>query len=87
MRGKEATHIEPLCAQWPILKTGSKVWAPFGERGWRAATITGIGKKRGYLTVVLLSFGTSGGRVVRLNSTGGSPNYRARTSQYQRLAH
>jgi hypothetical protein len=43
-----------------MLSIGSTVWAPFGQHGWRPATISGLGKNRGDLTVVHLSFGTGG---------------------------
>jgi hypothetical protein len=45
-------------AQWRMLTEGALVWAPVGEHGWRAATITELGKNRGERTVVHLSFET-----------------------------
>lgn len=46
--------------QWRMITEGGLVWAPFGEHGWRAATVTGLGKNRGDRTVVHLSFETGG---------------------------
>jgi hypothetical protein len=43
-----------------MLTEGSLVWAPFGDHGWRAAMVTGLGKNRGERTVVHLSFETGG---------------------------
>jgi hypothetical protein len=43
-----------------MLNLGSTVWAPFGDHGWRGATIIGLGKNRGNNTVVHLSFETIG---------------------------
>lgn len=52
--------IEPRPVQWRMLITGSTVWAPFGDHGWRAATVVGLGKNRGERTVVRLAFKTGG---------------------------
>jgi hypothetical protein len=54
------TNIEPRRASWRMLITGSTVWAPFGESGWRPGIITGLGKNRGDRTIVHLSFETGG---------------------------
>ena len=54
------TTIDPRPAPWRMLSCGSTVWAPFGDRGWRAATVTGLGKNRAERTVVHLSFETEG---------------------------
>ena len=53
-------NIEPRRAPWRMIDLGSTVWAPFGDHGWRAATVTGLGKNRGDRTVVHLSFETGG---------------------------
>jgi hypothetical protein len=50
----------PQPVAWRMLIEGSTVWAPFGEHGWRAATVTGLGKNRADRTVVHLSFETGG---------------------------
>jgi hypothetical protein len=54
------TTIEARPVAWRMLIEGSTVWAPFGEHGWHAATVIGLGKKRGNRTVVHLSFETGG---------------------------
>jgi hypothetical protein len=43
-----------------MLIDGSTVWASFGEHGWRAGTVLGLGKNRGDRTVVHLAFETGG---------------------------
>jgi hypothetical protein len=55
-----STSVEPRLASWRLLAVGSTVWAPFVEHGWRAGTITGLGKNRGSNTVVHLHFETGG---------------------------
>jgi hypothetical protein len=50
------TNIEPRRASWRMLITGSTVWAPFGESGWRPGIITGLGKNRGDRTIVHSEF-------------------------------
>ena len=55
-----ARTILPHRAPWREISVASTVWAPFGEGGWRPATVTGLGKNRGNQTVVHLSFGTGG---------------------------
>ncbi len=63
----EPTNIEARRAPWRMLSLGSTVWAPFGEHGWRPATVMGLGKNRGDRTVVHLVFETGGkGRRVEL---------------------
>jgi hypothetical protein len=52
--------IEPRPVQWRMLIIGSTVWAPFGDHGWRAATVVGLGKNRGERTVVRLTLETGG---------------------------
>jgi hypothetical protein len=54
------TTIEPRRVQWRMLIEGSQVWAPFGDHGWRAGTVLGLGKNRGDNTVVRLAFETGG---------------------------
>jgi len=54
------TTLASRRVQWRMLTDGALVWAPFGEHGWRAATVTGLGKNRGDRTVVHLSFETGG---------------------------
>jgi hypothetical protein len=56
----EATIIEPRRVLSRELRVGLPVWAPFGERGWRRATVTGLEANRGDLTIVHLSFGAGG---------------------------
>jgi hypothetical protein len=46
--------------QWRLLIEGSHVWAPFGDLGWRAATVLNLGKNRAENTVVHLAFETGG---------------------------
>jgi hypothetical protein len=43
-----------------MLSVGSTVWAPFGDHGWRAGVLIGLGKNRGDNTVVHLAFETGG---------------------------
>jgi hypothetical protein len=43
-----------------MLTEGAQVWAPFGDHGWRAGTVLGLGKNRGDRTVVRLAFETGG---------------------------
>ena len=43
-----------------VLTEGAQVWAPFGDHGWRAGTVLGLGKNRGDRTVVRLAFETGG---------------------------
>jgi hypothetical protein len=49
-----------------MLAIGSTIWAPFGNHGWRAATVIQLGKNRKQATVVHLSFenGSKGKRYV-----------------------
>jgi hypothetical protein len=56
----EAAIIAPRRVLSRELRLGMTVWAPFGERGWRAATVTGVETSRGDLTIVHLSFGPGG---------------------------
>jgi hypothetical protein len=58
MTPMEGTQPRPV--QWRMLITGSTVWAPFGDHGWRAATVIGLGKNRSERTVVQLAFETGG---------------------------
>ncbi len=79
----ESTNIEPRRAPWRMISLGSTCWAPFGEHGWRASTVIGLGKNRGYRTVVHLAFETGGkGRRVA-GEFGASQSSRARTSRRQ----
>jgi hypothetical protein len=52
--------IKPRPVQWRMLTEGALVWAPFGNHGWRAATVVGLGKNRSDRTVVHLVFETGG---------------------------
>jgi hypothetical protein len=52
--------IESRPVQWRMLTEGALVWAPFGDHGWRTATVLSLGKNRGDRTVVHLSFETGG---------------------------
>ena len=54
------TTIEARRAPWRMLTEGAQVWAPFGDHGWRAGTVLGLGKNRGDRTVVRLAFETGG---------------------------
>jgi hypothetical protein len=54
------TTIEARRALWRMLTEGAKVWAPFGDHGWRAGTVLGLGKNRGDRTVMRLAFETGG---------------------------
>jgi len=54
------TTITPRRASWRMLTTGSHVWCPYGEHGWRPAIITGLGKNRGDRTVIHLHFDNGG---------------------------
>ena len=56
----EPTNIKPSRVQWRMLTEGALVWAPFGNHGWRAATVMGLGKNRSDRTVVHLAFETGG---------------------------
>jgi hypothetical protein len=47
-------------APWRMLSSGSTVWAPFGDHGWRPGTVIGLGKNWGDRTVVHLAFETGG---------------------------
>jgi hypothetical protein len=51
---------EPKRAPWRMLSVGSTVWCPFGNHGWRAATIIGLGKNRADRTIVHLAFENGG---------------------------
>jgi hypothetical protein len=63
----EPTKLPARRVQWRMLTTGALVWAPVGNRTWRAAIVTGLGKNRGDHTVVHLEFDT-GERSRRLAS-------------------
>jgi hypothetical protein len=52
--------IEPRHAPWHELTVGSTIWVPIGDHGWRAATITRLGKNRAERTIVYLSFESGG---------------------------
>ena len=54
------TTIESRRVQWRMLTEGAQVSAPFGDHGWRACTVIGLGKNRGDNTVVRLAFETGG---------------------------
>jgi hypothetical protein len=52
------TEARPV--NWRHLTTGASVWAPFGNHGWRAATVIGLGKNRAERTVCQLLFDNGG---------------------------
>ena len=52
--------VQARAVQWRMLTPGARVWAPQGNYGWRAATVTGLGKNRGERTVVHLAFERGG---------------------------
>jgi hypothetical protein len=52
--------IEARPVSWRHLTTGASVWAPFGNHGWRAATVVALGKNRDAWTVCQLLFENGG---------------------------
>ena len=52
--------IQPRRAPWRELTTGSSVWAPFGDHGWRPGIIIVLGKNRADNTIVHLKFEAGG---------------------------
>jgi hypothetical protein len=59
------TESRPV--SWRHLTCGASVWAPFGNHGWRAATVIALGKNRAERTVCTLLF-ENGGQGKRLAS-------------------
>ena len=47
-------------APWLELAPVSTVWAPFGNHGWRPATVTSLDQDRGNHTVAYLHFDNDG---------------------------